>query len=71
MSQQSTSRRAIARLPLEYKLPVLMGGLLVLAILAIATAAYVEVRQSAIATASQRVSSIALQLRDNFQLSAT
>ena len=49
---------------------MLMGGLLVLAILAIAAAAYIEVRNSAIGTASQRVSTIALQLRDNFQQSA-
>ena len=48
---------------------MLMGGLLVLVIIAISAAAYMEVRHSAINTASQRVSSIALQLRDNFQQS--
>jgi signal transduction histidine kinase len=56
---------------LEHRLPVLMGGLLVLAILAISAAAYFEVRQSAMGTATQRLSSIALQLRDNFQQSGT
>jgi signal transduction histidine kinase len=50
---------------------MLMGGLLVLGIIAISAAAYVEVRRSALDTASQRVSSITLQLRDNFQQSAT
>ena len=48
---------------------MLMGGLLVLVILAISVAAYVEVRNTALTTAGQRVSSIALQLRDNFQQS--
>ena len=69
MSTQSASRGAFARLSLEHKLPILMGGLLVLVILAIAAAAYIEVRRSAVSTASQRVSGIALQLRDNFQQS--
>jgi signal transduction histidine kinase len=50
---------------------MLMGGLLVLGVVAISAAAYMEVRRSAIDTASQRVSSIALQLRDNFQQSGT
>jgi signal transduction histidine kinase len=48
---------------------MLMGGLLVLGIGAISAAAYMEVRRSALETASQRVLSIALQLRDNFQQS--
>jgi signal transduction histidine kinase len=48
---------------------MLMGGLLVLVILAISVAAYVEVRNTALTTAGERVSTIALQLRDNFQQS--
>lgn len=69
MSTQSASRGAIARLSLEHKLPILMGGLLMLAILAISIAAYVEVRHTAMTTAGERVSSIAQQVRDNFQQS--
>src|SRR5688572_9074262 len=69
VSTQSASRGAIARLSLEHKLPMLMGGLLLLVIVALAAAAYLEVRRSAVSTASQRVASIALQLRDNFQQS--
>lgn len=48
---------------------MLMGGLLLLGIFAVATASYVEMRRTAVTAASERVSSVAVQLRDAFQQS--
>jgi signal transduction histidine kinase len=59
----------VARLSLEYKLPLLMGALLLLVIVALSAAAYGEMRSSALRVASQRLSSVTTQLRDMLQLS--
>src|SRR5688572_19379146 len=61
----------VARLSLEYKLPLLMGALLLLVIGALSTAAYGEMRSSALRTASRRLSNVTTQLRDMLQLSGT
>jgi signal transduction histidine kinase len=61
----------IARLSLEYKLPLLMGALLLLVIVALSAAAYGEMRSSALRTASRRLSNVTTQLRDMLQLSGT
>jgi signal transduction histidine kinase len=67
-----TAARRMARpLSLEYKLPLFMGLLLVVAIAALALAAVAEMRRSAMLVASERVTTVAVQLRDLFQQSAT
>jgi signal transduction histidine kinase len=56
-------------LPLGRKLPLLISGLILLVLLASSGAAYLEVERSAIATADQRVTSLARQLADLVQTS--
>ena len=69
MSIPTAPKKAIARLSLEHKLPMLMGSLLLLGIFAVAAASYVAMRGTATRTASEHVSSVALQLRDAFHQS--
>jgi signal transduction histidine kinase len=55
---------------LEYRLPLLIGGLLVAVIVALVTIAVVEVRNRALQTAEQRLTAVAIQFRESFQTSA-
>ena len=52
------------RLSIERKLPLVIGGLLLLVILALSGAAYVEVRRSATAAAGARLLGVTAQFRD-------
>ena len=61
----------ISKLSLEQKLPLLIGGLLLAVIAALTTAAYIEVRTTSLAIASERLSNVTLQFRDLFQQSGT
>src|SRR5205823_9699017 len=63
--------RVISKLSLEQKLPLLIGGLLLAVIAALTTAAYLEVRTTSLAIASERLSNVTLQFRDLFQQSGT
>ncbi|HET7038656.1 MAG TPA: HAMP domain-containing protein, partial [Gemmatimonadales bacterium] len=54
--------RAFSRVSIEWKLPVLTGGLLALVILALSLAAYLEARRSAIVAAEGRLSRVTRQL---------
>lgn len=56
---------------LEHKLPLFIAVLLLAVILAISTAAFIEVRRGTISAASQRLSSVSQQLGALFQQSAT
>ena len=60
-----------ARLSIERRLPLVMGGLLLVVIVALSSAAYVEVRRTALRTASERLLSVTAQFRDLFVRSAT
>ena len=69
----NTTRAALfprARLSIERKLPLVIGGLLLLVILALSAAAYVEVRRSATATAGERLLGVTAQFRDLLRLQA-
>jgi signal transduction histidine kinase len=64
---QSSTRRepgAVARLSLEKKLPILGGGILLIVVIAVSIAAYVEVRRVSLDAANQRLESVTSQLRD-------
>src|SRR5712691_7067895 len=60
----------IARLSLEQKLPLIIGALLLAVIVALTTAAYIEVRTTSIGMASERLTNVTLQFRDLFQQSS-
>lgn len=57
----------VARLSIEHKLPAIIGGLLLLVIVALSAAAYVEARRSSLQVASDRLTSLTLQFRDLLQ----
>lgn len=57
------------RLSIERKLPLIIGGLLVVVILALSTAAYVEVRSSAARISGERLVNVTTQFRDLFRQS--
>lgn len=63
------SKQFFARLSIEQKLPLLMGGLLLGVIIALAGAAYAEVRRSSLRIASERLTSVTAQFRDLFEQS--
>jgi signal transduction histidine kinase len=67
---KSTNGGVIARLSLEYKLPLIIGGLLLVVILALTTAAYVEVRNTSKDIATERLTNLTQQFRDLLQQSA-
>src|SRR5438105_3246815 len=62
----ATNRGALS---IEQKLPLIIGALLLAVTLALSTAAYMEVRRTSVAVASERLSSITSQFRDLFQQS--
>jgi signal transduction histidine kinase len=70
MTQQSSvtqavrSQGAVARLSLEHKLPLIIGALLLVVILALSAAAYTEARNTSRRVASERLSSVTAQMRD-------
>jgi signal transduction histidine kinase len=59
----------IARLSLEYKLPLIIGGLLLVVIVALTSAAYLEVRGTSEGIATERLTNVTLQFRDLLQQS--
>ena len=61
----------LARLSIEHKLPLLIGALLMIVITALSAAAYVEARGTSIRVNEERLTAVASQLRDIFQLSGT
>jgi signal transduction histidine kinase len=67
---KSTNGGVIARLSLEYKLPLIIGGLLLVVIVALTTAAYLEVRNTSEDIASERLTNVTQQFRDLLQQSA-
>ena len=56
----------IARLPLEHRLPLVIGTLVVVAIAALVAVAYAEMRRTSVRTASERLTVVTTQLRDLF-----
>lgn len=60
----------IARLPLEHKLPVVIGTLVVVAIAVLVAVAYTEMRRTSMQAASERLMVVTTQLRDMFQQSS-
>lgn len=60
----------ISRLPLEHKLPLVIGSLVLFAIVSLVALSYAEMRRSAMHTASDRLSAVTTQLRDLFQQSS-
>lgn len=60
----------IARLPLEHKLPLVIGTLVAIAIAALVAVAYAEMRRTSVRTASERLTVVTAQLRDLFQQSS-
>ena len=77
MTERPSSPQAIprggmvARLSLEHKLPLIIGGLLLLVIAILAGASYAEMRRSSLRIASERLTSLVQQFRSNFEQSAT
>ena len=63
-------RGGIARLPLEHRLPVVIGTLVLIAIAALVAVAYAEMRRTSLRTASDRLAVVTAQLRDMFQQSS-
>src|SRR5688500_102345 len=60
----------IARLPLEHRLPLVIGTLVLVAIAALVAIAYTEMRRTSLRTASERLTVVTTQLRDLFQQSS-
>jgi signal transduction histidine kinase len=67
----SSRQNALARLSIEHKLPLVIGTLLLIVVIALSTAAYIEARHTTIRVNEQRLTSLAGQLRDLFQTSGT
>ena len=61
---------AFARVPLEIKLPLFIGALLLAMLLAIGIGAYTESRRVTLQVATDRLNAVTTQLRDLFQQSA-
>jgi CheY-like chemotaxis protein len=59
-----------ARLSIERKLPLVIGALLLVVIVALSAAAYAEVRRTSARLASERLTNVAVQFRDLFHESA-
>src|SRR4051812_17904475 len=71
---QETHLRALRAgrpLSLEQKLPLIIGALLIVVIVALSTAAYFEVRRTSLRISGERLASITRQFRDLFQQSGT
>lgn len=64
ITQAVRSHGIVARLSLEHKLPLIIGALLLVVIVALSVAAYVEARDTALRVASERLSSVTAQMRD-------
>jgi signal transduction histidine kinase len=64
VSQRAPSSGLLSKLSIEYKLPLIIGGLLATAVLAVAIAAYREVRGTSMRLATERLTSVATQFRD-------
>ena len=60
----------IANLPLEHRLPLVIGTLVVVAIAVLVAVAYTEMRRTSFETASDRLTVVTTQLRDLFQQSS-
>lgn len=60
----------MAHLPLEHRLPLVIGTLMVVAIASLVAVAYAEMRRTSVRTASERLTVVTTQLRDLFQLSS-
>lgn len=60
----------VARLPLEHRLPLVIGTLVVIAIAVLVAVAYAEMRRTTLRTASERLTVVTTQLRDLFQQSS-
>ena len=69
-SPQPSRGERIARLSLEHKLPLVIGTLVLVAIVALVAVSYTEMRRSSLRTASERLTVVATQLRDLFQQSS-
>ena len=61
----------LARLSIEHKLPLIIGVLLMIVITALSAAAYIEGRSTGIRVNEERLTVVAAQLRDIFQMSGT
>jgi signal transduction histidine kinase len=59
--------RAFVRLSIEWKLPLLMGGVLAVVILALSVAAYLEARRSTVAMAEARLVRVSRQLAQSLE----
>jgi signal transduction histidine kinase len=59
----------LARLSIDQKLPLIIGGLLLAVIIALSIVSYVEVRGTSLRIATDRLESLTRQYRDLFQLS--
>src|SRR5690349_14009806 len=64
MTSETSRRRAARALSLEHKLPLLISGLLVLTLLAVAWSAYAQVKRSALEAAAERLVVVTRQLAD-------
>src|SRR5688500_13520178 len=71
ITQELRAHGIVARLSLEHKLPLIIGALLLVAIVALSVAAYVQARDTALRVASERLSSVTAQVRDLLRLQAT
>jgi signal transduction histidine kinase len=60
----------IARLPLEHRLPLVIGTFVLIAIAALVAVAYAEMRRTSLRTGSERLTAVTTQLRDLFQQSS-
>jgi hypothetical protein len=71
LTDQAESRRGVlARLSLEHKLPLLIGGLLLGVIVALSAAAYAEMKRTSLQVAEARLASVTTQFSDLLQQSA-
>jgi signal transduction histidine kinase len=64
VTQTLRSHGMVARLSLEHKLPMIIGALLLIVILALSAAAYTEARNTSLRVASERLTSVTAQMRD-------
>ena len=60
----------LARLPLEHKLPVVIGMLVLVAVASLVALVYTEMRRTSLRSASERLTVVTSQLRDLFQQSS-
>lgn len=60
----------MARLPLEHRLPLVIGTLVLIAIAALVAVAYAEMRRTSLRTSADRLTAVTAQLRELFQQSS-